>query len=91
MRRLTLSDVSKIILNDTLYLLTLCRVSGVTDHYAVSDEHALTIARSIVANLNWTEGTKSYVSNDYDIGVSQNKVSYVLCLLISLNRLHITQ
>jgi hypothetical protein len=39
-----------------------CRVSGVTDHYAVSDEHALSIARSIVANLNWTEGTKTFVS-----------------------------
>ena len=34
-----------------------------TDHYAVNDEHALTIARSIVANLNWTEGTKSFVSS----------------------------
>src|SRR5579871_4834887 len=29
-----------------------CRISGVTDHYAVSDEHALAICRSIVANLN---------------------------------------
>jgi acetyl-CoA carboxylase carboxyltransferase component len=28
------------------------RVSGVADHYAVSDEHALAIAREIVANLN---------------------------------------
>src|SRR5579871_1677805 len=28
------------------------RVSGVTDHFAVSDEHALAIGRSIVANLN---------------------------------------
>jgi acetyl-CoA carboxylase carboxyltransferase component len=28
------------------------RVSGVTDHYAVSDEHALALARSIVSNLN---------------------------------------
>jgi acetyl-CoA carboxylase carboxyltransferase component len=28
------------------------RISGVTDHYAVSDEHALALARSIVANLN---------------------------------------
>jgi acetyl-CoA carboxylase carboxyltransferase component len=28
------------------------RVSGVTDHYAVSDEHALALARSIVRNLN---------------------------------------
>jgi acetyl-CoA carboxylase carboxyltransferase component len=27
------------------------RVSGVTDHYAVSDDHALALARSIVANL----------------------------------------
>lgn len=29
-----------------------CKTSGVTDHYAVNDEHALKIARSIVANLN---------------------------------------
>ena len=28
------------------------RVSGVADHYAVSDEHALALAREIVANLN---------------------------------------
>ncbi len=28
------------------------RISGVTDHFAVSDEHALAIGRSIVANLN---------------------------------------
>jgi acetyl-CoA carboxylase carboxyltransferase component len=28
------------------------RISGVTDHIAVSDEHALAIGRSIVANLN---------------------------------------
>src|SRR5438128_799699 len=29
-----------------------CRISGVTDHYAQNDEHALAICRSIVANLN---------------------------------------
>ncbi len=29
-----------------------CRVSGVTDHYAQDDGHALAIARRIVANLN---------------------------------------
>jgi acetyl-CoA carboxylase carboxyltransferase component len=28
------------------------RVSGVTDHYALGDEHALALAREIVANLN---------------------------------------
>jgi acetyl-CoA carboxylase carboxyltransferase component len=30
------------------------RVSGVTDHYAVSDEHALALVREIVANLGGT-------------------------------------
>jgi 3-methylcrotonyl-CoA carboxylase beta subunit len=29
------------------------RTSGVTDHLALSDEHALAIVRQIVANLNW--------------------------------------
>ncbi len=30
-----------------------CRISGVADHYADSDEHALALARRSVANLNW--------------------------------------
>lgn len=30
-----------------------CRISGVADHYANNDEHALKIARRIVANLNY--------------------------------------
>ena len=30
-----------------------CRRSGVTDHLANNDEHALSIARNIVKNLNW--------------------------------------
>ncbi|KAJ1547187.1 Methylcrotonoyl-CoA carboxylase beta chain, mitochondrial [Nowakowskiella sp. JEL0078] len=30
-----------------------CKVSGVTDHYAYDDTHALKIARDIIANLNW--------------------------------------
>jgi 3-methylcrotonyl-CoA carboxylase beta subunit len=29
-----------------------CKISGVTDHLALSDPHALQIARRIVANLN---------------------------------------
>src|SRR6266404_239238 len=29
-----------------------CRISGVTDHYALNDEHALAICRSIASNLN---------------------------------------
>jgi 3-methylcrotonyl-CoA carboxylase beta subunit len=30
-----------------------CRISGVADHYAENDEHALELARRSVANLNW--------------------------------------
>lgn len=30
-----------------------CRISGVADHYAEDDAHALAIARRCVANLNW--------------------------------------
>ncbi|MEO0336739.1 MAG: carboxyl transferase domain-containing protein, partial [Pseudomonadota bacterium] len=30
-----------------------CQVSGVTDHYAETDEHAIQITRDIVENLNW--------------------------------------
>ncbi len=30
-----------------------CQLSGVTDHYAEDDEHALIITREIVKNLNW--------------------------------------
>lgn len=29
-----------------------CKISGVADHYALDDEHALAICRRIVANLN---------------------------------------
>lgn len=29
-----------------------CRISGVTDHYALNDEHALQIARNVVENLD---------------------------------------
>lgn len=34
-----------------------CKTSGVTDHYAVNDEHAIQIARNIVNNLNVPERT----------------------------------
>ncbi|KRW58134.1 carboxyl transferase domain-containing protein [Pseudomonas sp. TTU2014-080ASC] len=30
-----------------------CKTSGVADHYAENDEHALAIARRCIANLNW--------------------------------------
>ncbi|MDG9857612.1 methylcrotonoyl-CoA carboxylase [Pseudomonas nitroreducens] len=32
-----------------------CKTSGVADHYAEDDEHALAIARRCIANLNWSK------------------------------------
>lgn len=34
-----------------------CRISGVADYYAQNDEHALRIARQMVANLNYSKKT----------------------------------
>lgn len=39
-----------------------CRTSGVTDHYAHDDEHALYLARQIISNLN-LESSNSYNEN----------------------------
>lgn len=36
-----------------------CRTSGVTDHYALDDEHALYLARQVMSNLN-LPSTNSY-------------------------------
>jgi 3-methylcrotonyl-CoA carboxylase beta subunit len=36
-----------------------CRISGVADHYANNDEHALKIVRRIVANLNYQKKNPS--------------------------------
>lgn len=40
-----------------------CRTSGVTDHYAHNDEHALAIARRIIANLNHSKKTSLDISS----------------------------
>ncbi|KAI8051696.1 methylcrotonoyl-CoA carboxylase beta chain [Syncephalis plumigaleata] len=32
-----------------------CRTSGVTDHYALDDEHALVLARRVISTLNYTK------------------------------------
>lgn len=41
-----------------------CKTSGVTDHFAHNDQHAIEIARSIVANLNWTATTATAAAAD---------------------------
>lgn len=46
-----------------------CKTSGVTDHYALDDEHALYLARQVVANLN-LPSTNRYNDNlrwDYTV------------------------
>lgn len=40
-----------------------CKVSGVADHYAENDEHALALARRSIANLNWRKlGTTTRIA-----------------------------
>ena len=46
-----------IIILSLIYIISLLRTSGVTDHLALDDNDALRIARNIVSNLNWQEGT----------------------------------
>lgn len=51
-----------------------CKISGVADHYAHDDEHALHIARQIVSNLNLPK-TNSF--NDTLLSTSKTSVGYV--------------
>jgi 3-methylcrotonyl-CoA carboxylase beta subunit len=43
-----------------------CRTSGVTDHFANNDEHALQIARRIASNLNRSKNTNLTISDSFD-------------------------
>ena len=43
-----------------------CRTSGVTDHYAQNDEHALQICRNVIENLNRTKPTSLNCSASED-------------------------
>jgi 3-methylcrotonyl-CoA carboxylase beta subunit len=52
-----------------------CRTSGVTDHYAIDDEHALYLARQVMSNLN-LPATNRYADNlRFDYNLSRNEVS----------------
>jgi 3-methylcrotonyl-CoA carboxylase beta subunit len=42
-----------------------CKVSGVCDHYANDDAHAIEISRNIIANLNWTENTSNITNKSF--------------------------
>ncbi|HJT54949.1 MAG TPA: carboxyl transferase domain-containing protein [Ktedonobacteraceae bacterium] len=78
------------------------RISGVTDHYAVNDEHALAICRSIVSNLNrrkyipWDisepEPPRYDASDLYGIIPRDNRKSYdvreVIARLVDGSRFH---
>jgi 3-methylcrotonyl-CoA carboxylase beta subunit len=38
------------------------RISGVADHYALNDHHALSLARHIVAHLNWAKAVEKEIA-----------------------------
>ena len=78
------------------------RVSGVADHYAVSDEHALALARSIVRNLTATKNLPWEVSEPeqplydpeelYGVVPADYRVGYdvreVVARIVDASRLH---
>ncbi len=78
------------------------RISGVTDHYALNDEHALAICRSIVSNLNrrkyipWeikTPELPRYETRDiYGIVPRDNRKSYdvreIIARLVDGSKFH---
>ncbi|MHB8596554.1 MAG: carboxyl transferase domain-containing protein [Ktedonobacteraceae bacterium] len=78
------------------------RISGVTDHYALNDEHALAICRSIVSNLNrrkfipWditTPEPPRYEARDiYGIVPRDNRKSYdvreIIARLVDGSKFH---
>ncbi|XP_055837206.1 probable methylcrotonoyl-CoA carboxylase beta chain, mitochondrial [Episyrphus balteatus] len=49
-----------------------CKTSGVTDHYATDDEHALYLARKIVSNFNLPE-TNAYSDKELGAPVDTSK------------------
>jgi 3-methylcrotonyl-CoA carboxylase beta subunit len=55
-----------------------CRTSGVADHYAANDEHALYIARRIIANLNTTKSIDLDVSEPREPALSPDELGGVI-------------
>ncbi|XP_014206024.1 methylcrotonoyl-CoA carboxylase beta chain, mitochondrial-like [Copidosoma floridanum] len=43
-----------------------CRISGVTDHLAMNEKHALYLTRQIVSNLNYQRNIKATVNSKYE-------------------------
>jgi hypothetical protein len=62
-----------------------CRTSGVTDHFAQNDEHAIEIARSIVANLNWHDAV-SYTVGSFHAVVLRVSCRHMLAYQMSKSR-----
>ncbi|MCB0407510.1 MAG: methylcrotonoyl-CoA carboxylase [Bdellovibrionales bacterium] len=55
-----------------------CQISGVTDHYAENDEHALLITRDIVQNLNWKKNHKLQIRTPQNPIYSSDEIYGIL-------------
>lgn len=55
-----------------------CRVSGVTDHMAESDEHALAIGRQIVANFNYRKDHKLKMSESKEPAYPSSEIGGIV-------------
>ena len=54
-----------------------CSKSGVTDHYALDDEHALHLARRVVTNLNYTKVSKKLIKKNRQNNLSKKCVKKI--------------
>ncbi|KAL1917047.1 uncharacterized protein VTP21DRAFT_5245 [Calcarisporiella thermophila] len=55
-----------------------CRTSGVTDHYAMNDEHALALARRAVSTLNWRKDPQLRVQKPEEPLYSANEMGGIV-------------
>jgi 3-methylcrotonyl-CoA carboxylase beta subunit len=56
-----------------------CRTSGVTDHYAEDDEHALYLARQVMSNLNLPSTNRYSDSVRFDYSISRGLAEHSVC------------
>ncbi len=55
-----------------------CKVSGVADHYADSEEHAIQIARESVSNLNWKKAQQLATRQSVPPKYAENEIGGVV-------------
>lgn len=59
-----------------------CKVSGVTDHLAVDDEHALVLARRVIGNLNYEKKPQVKTDNGFPPTIRIQLAIFIFSLML---------